>query len=88
MFDELNIPINCDNIMKAIDDLHHSNSSGTDRISNQFIISGKNVKCMHFIQYYFLCPVTFPKHGSMIVLHHYTKRGTLIMLIITEVSPY
>ena len=47
MFDELNIPINCDNTMKAIDDLHHSNSSGPDRISNQFIISGKNVLCQY-----------------------------------------
>ena len=44
MCDELNIPINCDEIMKGIDGLHHSKSNGSDRV---FIISGKNVLCQY-----------------------------------------
>ena len=47
VFDKLNIPINCDEIMNAIDGLHHSKSSGLDRILNEFIISAKNVLCKY-----------------------------------------
>ena len=79
MFDESNVPINCDEIMKAIDGLHHSKSSGPDRVLNEFIISGKNVLCQY------LCTLF---NGSIGVLYHYTKRGALIMFIIIEVSPY
>ena len=47
VFDKLNIPINCDEIRNAIDGLHHSKSSGLDRILNEFIISAKNVLCKY-----------------------------------------
>ena len=63
MCDELNISINCDEIMKAIECLHHSKSSGPYRVNIYALCS-----------ILFLWLVTFPNHGSMGVLYHYTKR--------------
>ena len=79
MFDELNIPINCDDIMKAIDGLHHFKSIGPDRVLNEFIISGKNILCQYLCTLFSTSFISghFPQSwvdGCIIPLH---KKGSI-----------
>ena len=45
MFDELNVQIECHEIMNAIDQLHFNKSSGPDSVINECLISGKHMLC-------------------------------------------
>ena len=79
MFDELNIPLNCDEIMMAIDGLHHSKSSGPDCVLNEYIISGKNVLCRYLWTLFNTIFMSghFPQSwvdGCIILLH---KKGSI-----------
>jgi len=75
MFQELNIPIKHDSLLKAIKQLNTNTSSGPDVFLNEFFIHGKTTLSIYF---------TYLLNYSILAIFHIVGQCVVLFLYITN----